>query len=77
MVYEILLNELKKLSAAKEAPELLDSDYDNNDLYHIDKMSLEETKEKLEWRKHAFEKNIKFYLGLKIEMIWRVYMKKK
>ena len=33
----------------------MDSDYDDNNLYQIDKMSLEETKKKLEWRKHAFE----------------------
>ena len=33
----------------------MDSDYDANDLYQGDKMSLEETKEKLDWRKHVFE----------------------
>ena len=41
---EILLNETKKVSAAREAQEFLDSDYDANDLYQVDKMSLEETK---------------------------------
>ena len=44
-VDEILLNETQKASAKNhEAPEFLDSDYDANDLYQVDKMSLEETK---------------------------------
>ena len=46
-VGEILLTENQKLSAAREAPEFLDSDYDENDVYQVDKMSLEDTKEKL------------------------------
>ena len=54
-VDEILLTENQKVSAAREAPEFLDSDYDENDLYQVYKMSLEETKEKLDWRKRAFE----------------------
>ena len=41
MVDEILLNETQKLSAAREVPEFLDSDCDENDLYQVDKMSLE------------------------------------
>ena len=48
MVDEILLNEAQKVSAAKEAPEFLDSDYDAKNIYQVEKMSLEETKEKLE-----------------------------
>ena len=44
MVDEILLNETQKVSAAREAPEILDSDYDENDLYQVEKMCLEETK---------------------------------
>ena len=47
-VDEILLNETQKLSAAREAPECLDSDYYENDFYQADKMSLEETKENLD-----------------------------
>ena len=38
-----------------EAPEFCDSNCDENDLYQIKKMSLEVTKEKLEWSKHVFE----------------------
>ena len=47
-VDEILLSENQKVSASREAPEFLDSDYDENDLYQVYKMSLEETKEKLD-----------------------------
>ena len=39
----------KKVGATiHEALEFLDSDYDANDLYQVDKMNLEETKEKLD-----------------------------
>ena len=47
-MYEILINETQKLSAAREAPEFLDSDYDDNDLYQVERMILEEAKEKFE-----------------------------
>ena len=46
VVDEILLNETKKVSAAREAPGFLDSDCDENELYQVEKMSLEETKNK-------------------------------
>ena len=52
---EILLNETQKVSAARESPTFLDSDCDENDLYQVEKMILEETKDKLELRKLAFE----------------------
>ena len=47
-VDEIVLNGTQKVSAAREAPEVLDSDYDEKNLYQVDKMSLKETKEKLD-----------------------------
>ena len=47
-VDEILLNENGKVSDEKEALEHIDSDFDENYLYHIVNMSIEETKEKLE-----------------------------
>ena len=53
-VDEILLTENQKLSSAREAPEFFDSDYDESNFYQVYKMSLEETKEKLDWHKHAF-----------------------
>ena len=55
LVDEILLHETQKVSDAKGAPEFLDSDFDQNNLYRVEKMSLEDTKEKLEWYKHTFE----------------------
>ena len=46
-VDEIILTQ--KVSATnQEAPEFLNSDYYANDLYKVEKMSLEETKEKIE-----------------------------
>ena len=41
LVDEILLNETKKLIALREAPEFLDSDYDENNQYQVEIMSLE------------------------------------
>ena len=47
------MHETQKVSAAKEAPGFLESDYDEKKLYQVENMSLEETKEKLEWQKWA------------------------
>ena len=47
-------NKTKKVSADEEAHKNIESDFDDNRLYHIYNMSLEETKEKLEWRTRAF-----------------------
>ena len=45
---EIIINETKKVSAANhEAPEFLDSNYEANDLYQVDKTTIEETRENL------------------------------
>ena len=40
-VDKILLNETQKVSAVREAPEFWYSDYDEKDLYQVDKISLE------------------------------------
>ena len=40
----ILLNETQQVSAAREAPDILNSDCDENDLYQVEKMCLEDTK---------------------------------
>ena len=43
---EILINEPKKVSAVNhEAPELLEIGYDENNLYQVENMSIEETKD--------------------------------
>ena len=41
-------NKTKKVSADEGAHKNIESDFDDNRLYHIYNMSLEETKEKLE-----------------------------
>ena len=41
------MNETHILGASREALQFLDSNCDENDLYQVDKMSQEETKEKL------------------------------
>ena len=43
-VNEIVLQETQKVSAQKGAYENIESDFDNNKLYQINNMSLEETK---------------------------------
>ena len=55
---EIIWQENNKLSAEYEAHENVDYEIDENDLYHIDNTSLDENKEKIEWRKRAFEKKL-------------------
>ena len=51
---EILLHENQKLSPANEAPENIESDLDGNEIYHIENISLDGIKEKLEWHRRAF-----------------------
>ena len=70
---EIILTQ-KVSDTNHETPEFMDSDYDANDLYKVEKMSLEETKEKLEWRKREFEDEKKNHMGLRIKMIWPIYI---
>ena len=43
-----MLNETQKVSGAREAPEFLDLDCDENDIYQVEKINIEETKEILE-----------------------------
>ena len=49
----------KKVSAGKESQEIIESKFDENDLYRIDNMSLEEKMKKLELHKRAFECELK------------------
>ena len=43
------MTESKKLSAVNhKSPEFLESDYDKNDMYQVENMSLDQTKEKIE-----------------------------
>ena len=47
MVDDILLNEAQKASAARKSPYVSDSNCEENNLYQIKEISLEETTEKL------------------------------
>ena len=69
MVYEILINEIQKVSSARESQELLDSYYDENNIYQVERISLEETKGNLNGVSVHFNANRKFHIGLKIKMI--------
>ena len=60
----------KKVSATNhEAPEFLDSDYDANDLYQVDKMSLEETNKNLTDVSVRLNTKKTIHMGLKIEIL--------
>ena len=63
------MRENEKVSATKEAHENVESDFDDNKIYQIYNMSLEETKEKLELNKCAFECKLENIYGFKIEII--------
>ena len=68
-MYEILLNETQKVSAKNhEAQEFMDSDYDANNLYQVEKISFEDTKENL--TDVSMRLNTKQnHVGFKIEII--------
>ena len=67
-VNDIILNETQQFSPARKAKDVLDSDCDENDIYQVEKMCLEDTKEKLELRRCAFEWKQKIHMGLKSEI---------
>ena len=48
------MQEQQKGSAGKEAHEQIEYDFDENKMYQIEDMSLDNKKEKLEWRKRAY-----------------------
>ena len=53
-VDDIIFQEYNKVSSGTESQEIIESEFDENDLYRIDNMSIEEKKEKLELHKCAF-----------------------
>ena len=69
MLVEILLNETKKVSATREAPEFWDSDYDDNEIYRIEIRSLEDTKENLNDVIVRLNASRKIHMGLRIKII--------
>ena len=57
-VDEIILQENNIVSAEAEAHENIESELDENDIYHIDSMSLDDRKEKIELHKRVFGSEI-------------------
>ena len=68
-VYEILMHENQKVSAEKEAHKNIQSEFDENNIYQIDNMSLEYTKENLNYVSVHLNANLKIHMGLIIRMI--------
>ena len=58
---------IQKLSAGKESDESIESDFDENELYHIKNMSLDEKKEKLEQSKWEFEYELENTYDIEIQ----------
>ena len=54
------------------APEYLESDYDEDDLYQMENMSIDDNREKLNYG--SVHLNKKAHMWLKIEMTWYLYM---
>ena len=67
-MYEIILQQIKKLSAEAEAKYNIGSEIDENDLYEIDNMSLDKNKENAEWRKYAFESELENKYDIEIQI---------
>ena len=57
----------KKVSAERGAHENTESHFYESKFYHIDNMSLDDTKEKLEWRKSVFEWKLKNKYDIEIQ----------
>ena len=74
VVDEILLNETKKVSATREVPECLDSDYGENNLYHVVEWVFKRRKKQLNDVSMRLNAKRKVYMWLKTIIIWRTYM---
>ena len=73
---KILLQENNKVSAEEEAHENIESELDEDDLYHIDKMSLDEKNKRQNDVNMRLEEKLKIYMRLKSIMVWIVYTEK-
>ena len=58
-----------KVSSAREASEFLDSDYDENDIYQVEKLVLKILKKNLNDVSVHLNANVKNHMVLKIDMI--------
>ena len=64
---EILLQENQKVSSEKGAYENIESEIDDSKIYQIYNMSLDDTKEKLERSRRAFECELKNIYDIEIQ----------
>ena len=71
---EILMHENENVSAMKEAHEIFESNPDENKLYIIDNMILEKLKKNLNDVSVRLNENLKINMGIKIEIIFCVYI---
>ena len=62
VVYEILLNKTQKVSAAREASEFLDSDCDEKNTYHAEKMIIDLLKRNLNYVSMRLNANRKVHM---------------
>ena len=67
-VDEIILQENNKLSDGTEAQDIIESEFDDNDLYWIDNMSLEEKKVNVNYISVCLDANSKRHIILKPRM---------
>ena len=68
VVDEIILQENNKVSAEAEAHEKNEYYIDDNDLYHVDNMSLDDNRENTERRKHVFESKLENKYDIEIQI---------
>ena len=68
-VDEIILQEDNKVSAGTEAQEIIESEFDENNLYRIDNMSLKEKRKNLNYISVRFNTKSKMYIILKARMV--------
>ena len=66
---EILLQENQKVSADKGANKNIESDFDENKLYQIDNMSLDNTKENFNDVSVRLNVNLEINMGFKTIMV--------
>ena len=72
VVDEIQTTEAKVSAVNHEALKVLESDYDENDLSQVENMSLDESKEKSDWRKRALEYENSYVIENRNENIYGV-----
>ena len=63
------MQENNKVSAEEEAHENIESELDEDDLYHIDKMSLDEKNKRQDDVNMRLEEKLKIYMRLKSIMV--------